>query len=293
VHRQIEALAARLLAPAGTPPVDFTRPPGAPALVPADSVSWRVFKNPVTLFIGGVAAVLLELAEPRVRHGVWEHSDFRSDPLRRLQRTGLAAMVTVYGAAEEAREMIAGVTRMHARVRGTTADGAPYDALDPGLLTWVQATAAFGFLEAFHRYAHPLAPAARDACWAEGRPVAALYGAAAAPATEAEWNALLEDARPALRPSGAQQEFLSIMRRVPAFPRAARPLQPLLIKAAVEILPAGLADQLRLGTDWRLKPWQRRLVRLMARAADRLVIRTWPAVRACRRLGLPEDHLYR
>jgi uncharacterized protein (DUF2236 family) len=33
-----------------------------------------VFKNPVTLFIGGVGAVLLELAEPRVRDGVWGHS---------------------------------------------------------------------------------------------------------------------------------------------------------------------------------------------------------------------------
>jgi uncharacterized protein (DUF2236 family) len=44
------------------------------ALVPADSISWRVFKNPLSLVIGGVAAVIMELAEPRVRTGVWEHT---------------------------------------------------------------------------------------------------------------------------------------------------------------------------------------------------------------------------
>lgn len=87
------------------PPVDFTRPEGEPALIAADSVSWRVFKNPVALYIGGIAAVLLELAEPRVRTGVWEHSSFRSDPLPRMKRTGLAAMVTVYGARSVAERM--------------------------------------------------------------------------------------------------------------------------------------------------------------------------------------------
>ena len=68
---------------------DFLRPVGEAALVSPESVSWRVFKNPLSLFIGGVAAVIMELAEPRVRTGVWEHTTFRVDPIRRLQRTGL------------------------------------------------------------------------------------------------------------------------------------------------------------------------------------------------------------
>ena len=49
--------------------------------MPADSVAWRVFRNPVALFVGGVTAVILELAEPRVRSGVWDHTTFRTDPL--------------------------------------------------------------------------------------------------------------------------------------------------------------------------------------------------------------------
>ena len=53
---------------------DFSKPAGEPALAPEDGISWQVFANPVSLFIGGVAAVLLELAEPSVRAGVWDHS---------------------------------------------------------------------------------------------------------------------------------------------------------------------------------------------------------------------------
>jgi uncharacterized protein (DUF2236 family) len=293
LHRPVEEFADRLLNPPGTPAVDFSAPAGEPALVPAASVSWQVFKNPVTLFIGGVAAVLLELAEPRVRHGVWDHSIFATKPLLRLQRTGLAALVTVYGAASQARAMIAGVTRMHARVSGVTPTGEVYHALDPQLLTWVHATASYGFLEAYARYARPLAPGDRDTYWEEGRPVAALFGAKASPGSERDWAELLQDMRPRLGPSPIQSEFLGIMRQVSALPAYARPAQHLLIKAAVECLPGGLPEQLGLGPERRLRTWERRMVRTMARTADRLVIRTWPSVQACRRLGLPDRHLYR
>ena len=115
---RVAGLVQGLYQPEGGPRVDFRQPAGEPALAAPDSVSWRVFKNPVSLFIGGVTAVILELAEPRVRTGVWEHSSFRSAPLPRLKRTGLAAMVTVYGARGVAETMIAGVRRMHDRVTG-------------------------------------------------------------------------------------------------------------------------------------------------------------------------------
>src|SRR5690242_346297 len=119
----------------GAPRFDFSEPQNEPALVSADSISWRIFKNPIALFIGGVAAVILELAEPRVRTGVWEHTSFRDEPLKRLQRTGLAAMITVYGARSRAEAMIAGVRRLHERVAGTTPAGDRYQANDPELLT--------------------------------------------------------------------------------------------------------------------------------------------------------------
>src|SRR6267142_2769335 len=91
------AVTRAVLQPGDRPHIDFSRPTSEAGLVSPDSVSWRVFKNPLSLFIGGVTAVIMELAEPRVRTGVWEHTTFRLNPIRRLRRTGLAAMVTVYG----------------------------------------------------------------------------------------------------------------------------------------------------------------------------------------------------
>ena len=293
VQRQVEVFASGLLQPPAGAAVDFSAPVGEPALVPADSVSWRVFKNPATLFIGGVAAVLLELAEPRVRHGVWDHSSFRDQPLARLQRTGLAAMLSVYGPESAARAMIGGVNRMHQQVSGTTSGGVSYRADDPELLDWVQATAAYGFLEAYAAFAHPLSPAVRELYYAEAVPVAALYGARGAPASQADLYALFRKMRPKLEPSQTIFEFLDIMRKMPALPAPARPAQALFLRAAVEILPHGVRELLGLRAEWRLRSWERPLVKAMGAAADRLLLRHSPAVQSCLRLGLPEDYLYR
>jgi uncharacterized protein (DUF2236 family) len=91
--------------------VDLTRPKGEAALLSPDSIAWRVFRNPLTLFVGGVAAVILQLAEPRI-HGAWGHTRFRADPVGRLRRTAHAAMYRLWtaGAAET---MIAAVCRRH------------------------------------------------------------------------------------------------------------------------------------------------------------------------------------
>jgi uncharacterized protein (DUF2236 family) len=275
------------------PSADFTRPAGEAALADPASVSWRIFKNPVALFAGGVAAVLLELAEPSVRTGVWEHSDFRRDPVRRLERTGLAAMVTVYGARSVAERMIAGVVARHERVHGMTPAGASYRANDPALLAWVQATAAFGFIEAYRHYVRPLTPAEVDRAYAEGAPAAALYGARDAPRSDAERQALFEAMRPRLEPSPIVFEFLAILRDAPVVPWPLRPVQRLLIRAAIELVPDWARVRLALGPAFGLSGWQRRLVGLLGAIADRMVLRDSPAVQSCLRLGLPAGYLYR
>lgn len=292
LQRRLDARADSFITPPGAPAVDFSAPAGEPALVAADSVSWRLFKSPLPLFVGGIAAVLLEFGEPRVRDAVWQHSSFRGDALGRLRRTGLAAMVTVYGARSVAERMIAGVARMHARVSGETADGRPYRADDPELLVWVQATAGYGFIEAYHRFVRPLSQAERSALLVEALPAARLYGAEGVPATPAAQDALFDAMRGRLEPSPIIGEFLSIMGRVPAFPTPLRPFQRLLVKAAVDILPAWARTGLDLGGP-PLRAWERMLIKAAARNADRLLIRSSPAVQACRRLGLPDDFLYR
>ncbi|MDO8378651.1 oxygenase MpaB family protein [Phenylobacterium sp.] len=290
VRRRLSAAAAELLPGGGEV---FSTPLGEPALAGSDSISWRVFKNPIALFIGGVAAVILEFAEPGVRSGVWDHSSFRRDPGGRLRRTGLAAMITVYAARSRAEAMIEGVRRRHDRVEGYTPGGAAYRANDPLLLDWVQATAGFGFAQAYSAYARPLSDAALSRLYAEGAPAARLYGAVGAPTDVAGMSALFAAMRPRMEASPFVFEFLDIMATADLLPGPLRPLQGLLVRAAVEIVPAEVRDILGLDRRWDLKPWARALVRTLGGLADRIVVEDGPPALACRRLGLPANHLYR
>ena len=287
----LEAAARALLESDHLSHIDFSRPNGEAALVSPDSVSWRVFKNPLSLFIGGVTAVIMELAEPRVRTGVWEHTTFRQDPIRRLRRTGLAAMVTIYGARSTAEAMIARVRRIHDRVAGTTPSGEAYCANDPELLNWVQGTAAYGFLQAYNAYVQPLPLSERDRCYAEGAPAARLYGAVGAPTSEAELEMLFHAMAARLERSDIVLEFLAIMRSAPILPLPLRPVQHLLVRAAIDLTPRWVRALLGLNGHG-LHAWQTEMVRQAGALVDRLVLESNPAVQACRRMRLPADYLY-
>ncbi|HEY2145106.1 MAG TPA: oxygenase MpaB family protein, partial [Steroidobacteraceae bacterium] len=216
---------------------DFLEPRREAALLPPNSVSWRIWKNPISLFVGGTAAVILELAEPGVRAGVWQHSTFRQNPLGRLQRTGRAAMVTVYGARSVAEPMIARVVRMHAGIQGKTPAGSSYSASDPRLLTWVHATAAYCFAQAYSRYVEALSAEDFNGLYREGAPIAQLYGAVAAPTSVAQMQSLFAATHATLEASPVVFEFLRIMRETSALPRPVAWLQPLLVRAAVQLIP--------------------------------------------------------
>jgi uncharacterized protein (DUF2236 family) len=246
------------------------------------------------LFVGGTAAVILELAEPSVRAGVWEYSSFRRNPLGRLQRTGLAAMITVYGARSIAEPMIARVVRMHAAVQGMTPAGASYSANDPRLLTWVHATAAFGFGEAYNRYVSPLSEGEINRFYVEGSAVSQLYGALDAPRSVPEMRDLFAVAAAEFAPSPIISEFLKIMCETIAFPRPLRWMQPVLVRAAVDLIPSWIRHRLGLsaGEGYDFPRRERWLVKLLGACSDRVVLPASPAVQACLRLGLPMRYLY-
>jgi uncharacterized protein (DUF2236 family) len=282
IDRLLRPLDALLQPPPGLE-VDFGSPPGAEALVPAGSISWRVFGNAVTLFVGGVTAVILELAEPSVRAGVWDHSSFRRDPMQRLRRTGMAAMITVYAPRAEAETMIARVNAMHLKVRGTLPDGTAYHASDTRLLDWVQATASFGFVEAYSRFAAPLSRKEKSQAFAEAEPAARLYGATGAPSSFEAWERMLERTLPALEPSDTLIEFLSIMRSAPILPAPLRPMQSLLVAAATTILPNEVRSKLGL-EQAGLRLGGETLVSAMGRTASMLLPASAPQVQARRRM---------
>src|SRR5262245_16262545 len=201
-------------------------------------MAWRVHANPIALAIGGVAAVLLELAEPRVRSGVWDHSIFKTDPLTRMQRTGEATLITTYGPTRAAEARVAMVTRMHERVGGVTPEGQAYTALEPELMTWVHVTASWGFLTAYHPHVRPLSPADRDRYFAEGDRLGRMFGAPEPPDSETGVASWFDRMRPMLVPHPIIGEFLEIVATTSPLGLAGRALQPLVVEAAIDLLPA-------------------------------------------------------
>lgn len=278
---------------AGEYVVDYLNPPGEPAFSEPTSVHWRIFKNQVAMGIGGVAAVLLEFADARIRSGVWDHSIYKVDPIGRSRRTGIAAMVGVYGPQSTARRVIAGVTKMHGRVSGHTPGGEAYKALDPELLDWVSATAAYGFLNAYDRFVAPVSEADQLRYYRGGAPVARLYGVETLIESTADFNAMMEKLAPRFEPHPIVREFLDIIQSGKAAPNVPRFLHRALARGAVSLLPPLVRDRLELGREFDLSPLDRVALKFAGRMADRKRDPESPPWQASIRLGLPGDFPWR
>lgn len=243
----LDVSARRLAQPMSDGRVNYLEPKGDLGFYGPDSMAWRVHANPIALAVGGIAAVILELAEPRVRTGVWEHSIFRTDPLSRMQRTGEATMITTYGPTKAAEARVAMVTRMHQRVSGVTPEGQAYTALDPELMTWVHLTAGYGFLNAYVRHVEPgLSRADQDRYYAEGARLGEAFGAVDPPASVAEVEACIETMRPNLRPHPIIGEFLQIVSTNSPLGLLGRVIQPMAAQAAIDLLPSWAKSELEL-----------------------------------------------
>jgi uncharacterized protein (DUF2236 family) len=273
--------------------IDFARPEGEPALLHPGSVQWRIYKNTLALAIGGVAAVLLEFADPRIRSGVWDHSTYKADPIGRSRRTGVAAMVGVYGPRSAARRVILGVTNMHARVNGATPAGESYRALEPELLDWVSATAAYGFLTAYDRFIAPVSPSDMARYYRDGHVVARLYGVRNSPTSGENFLRMMEKLSDRFEAHPIVEEFLDIIQSGRAMPSAPKFLHRALARAAVSLLPAMVRTRLRLGEAYDLTTADRLALKVVGAVAERTPDPRSPPCRASVRLGLPADFLYR
>lgn len=144
-------------------------------VLPEPSVARRLDRE-LFLLLGGTAALLMQVAHPLVAAGVEQHSDFRRDPVGRLRRTLNTTLAVVFAEPDAARVALRRIDRRHGPVRGVAADGRAYDARDPALLLWVQATLVLTSLRLYERVIGRLAPADREAYWQETRPIAAALG---------------------------------------------------------------------------------------------------------------------
>jgi uncharacterized protein (DUF2236 family) len=148
-----------------------------------ESVIRRVGNTPVTPFLGGGTAVLLQVAHPLVAAGVAEHSSYDQDVWRRLLRTLRALYMITYGSKAEAELAADSVRAAHVRVNGTTTvplgifpAGTAYSANDPELMLWVHATLVHASLSAYQRFERELSPADEARYYREMAIVARLFG---------------------------------------------------------------------------------------------------------------------
>jgi uncharacterized protein (DUF2236 family) len=148
-----------------------------------ESVIRRVGNSPLTPFLGGGPAVLLQVAHPLVAAGVVHHSDYRRDLWRRLARTLRTLYLIAYGTKEEAERAGEVVQAVHAHVHGKTQTqlgrfppGTPYAASDPELMLWVHATLVEASLSVYQRFVRVLSPADQERYYREMALVARLFG---------------------------------------------------------------------------------------------------------------------
>ena len=210
----------------------------ADALFAPNSVAWRVHGDVVTMLIGGVASLMLQMLHPSVLAGVWDHSDFRNDMMARLRATAKFIARTTYDHAEEGQALIARVRRIHDHVHGTLPDGTPYQANDPRLLAWVHVTEAISFLDAWIAYGEPrMSRRDQDRYFEEVAVIGRALGADPVPMTRAEAEALIAAMRPELSVDHRTREVAGLVLDQTVGPAIATVPSKVLMQAAVDLLP--------------------------------------------------------
>jgi uncharacterized protein (DUF2236 family) len=200
-----------------------------------------------SMFVGGLRALLLQSLHPLAMAAVAGHSGYKGDPWGRLQRTSYFLAVTTFGRASDAEATIGRVRSIHSRVTGVAADGRPYAASDPELLTWVHIAEADSFLRAHTRFgAEPLDQAGRDGYVADVARIGAKLGVPDPPLTERDLKERIEAYRGKLASTPEARAAARFLLLNPPLPVIARPPYGLLAGAAVSLLPGWARWPLRL-----------------------------------------------
>jgi len=209
-----------------------------------------------SMFVGGLAALLLQSWHPRAMAAVAAHSGYRGDPWGRLQRTSAFLAVTAFGTADHAGQATRAVRQIHAGISGFSEDGEPYAASDPHLLRWVHVAEVHAFLTAHQRFgARPLSAADCDLYVAQAARTARELGVIDPPESVRELRAQLDGFVPELRGSAAARDAATFLLREPPLPVAARLPYRGLVLAAIGLLPRacreplGLPDRVRVDRD--------------------------------------------
>lgn len=116
-------------------------------LLPASDDMKRIIGDMISM-AGGVAAVLLQVAQPSVGAGVAAYSSFTIRPVERGRRSMIYIFVQAFGTAEERRYITNATHKSHENIKGTNG-GIEFDANDVELQLWVAATTYWSLIESY------------------------------------------------------------------------------------------------------------------------------------------------
>lgn len=226
----------RIFAEPGGMPIEISRQDEG--LFGPSSVCWQVHGDVTSMMIGGIASLMLQMLDPRVLAGVWDHSVFRQDMRGRLRRTAAFLARTTFGDKAQALDEIARIRRVHDHVHGTLPDGTPYHANDPEALAWVHVTESLCFVESFIRYRKPhMSLRDRDRYFEEMAQVGELLGADPVPRSYRAAQTFIRDARPRLRFDDRTREIADLLLNQPAANPRLAPFHHMTMQAGVDLLP--------------------------------------------------------
>lgn len=149
-----------------------------------ESITWQIYREPLSV-LGGMRALLLQIAHPAVAQGVAQYSSFQSDPFGRGFRTFVAMANIYFGDKQQADKTGQRLQRLHAGIKGhypvfhqeEPLTEISFSANEPSLLFWVLATLTDTTLQVYERMPNPdLPPDWRECFYEESKIAAHLLG---------------------------------------------------------------------------------------------------------------------
>lgn len=150
---------------------------------PGSSMARRVHGERSVGLLYGQRALLIGALEPLTYTGTMLSTRSADKPFQRLARTAKIQETVLLGTREEANEALAGVHRLHERIKGTLPEaagshpaGTAYSAFDPELMLWTLAVIADSGRQMYETLVRPLSEEEREALWQDYVRFGELFG---------------------------------------------------------------------------------------------------------------------